>query len=132
MSPLALKCGQRLSITQVRFCFIQMNVFSIKCAVCTIKSLKYMKSHSMHSHKPFETQGIQIILLTTQNTLNVFKQAFQNSTLANNHLQNSNYLKTSQLCFQTFKSDPLSSEQFQTLQISFSTLRILKFNTLEL
>ena len=87
-----------------------------------------MKSHSMHSHKPFKTQGTQTILFIPQNTLNSFKQAYQNSTLTNN------YFQTSQICPQTLKTlkpNPLNSKRPQTLQISFSTLKILKFYTLE-
>ena len=66
MSPLALKCILRPLIIQVKFCFTQMNAFSLKCALCTLQSLMSyvfdLKSHSMYSHKPFHPQGIQTIV----------------------------------------------------------------------
>ena len=56
-------------------------------ALETLKTLKYapleLKSHSMHSHKHFHTQGTYITLPSTQNTLNDFKKALLHSSLTN-------------------------------------------------
>src|ERR1700738_2768661 len=78
----------------------------------------------MPSHKPFKTQG-------HKNPLKAFKQTSQKSTLTNNHIQNSNYLKTFQVCPQTLKSDPLNSKQLQTVQIRLCSLATLKSDPLE-
>ena len=103
MNPFALKYMLGFLITPSRFCFTQTNVFAIKCALCTLQSLKsdalVLKSHSMQSHKLFHTQG-------TRNSLNDFIQAFQLLSLANKPLNipntqviflNSKHLQTSQI-----------------------------------
>src|ERR1700737_872322 len=95
---------------------------------------------SNHSSKSNLTQCAHIslsklkhskILQATQNPLKAFKQTSQKSTLTNNHIQNSNYLKTFQVCPQTLKSDPLNSKQLQTVQISLCSLATLKSDPLE-
>ena len=91
MSPFALKCVMGFLIIHVRFCFIQRNAFSLKCAICTLQSLKAyvidLKSHLMHSYKPFHNQG-------TQRTVSNKPLSIQNTQVK---IFNFKHLQTSQL-----------------------------------
>ena len=57
--------------------------FLSKVSFALSQSLKYhtldLKLHSIHSYKPFHTQGIQTMFLSTQKTMKSSKQALHSS-----------------------------------------------------